>query len=115
MDITKIDQDITYVASVIGHVARSSEACLSVCSKYFICFRRILQAFFIWMFAHVSHICCKSMFKMFQLFQSYVAISVFMLQVVSVFHLLQTYVAFKYFMLQVFRIPEVCVTEPTKL
>ena len=31
--------------------------------------------------AYVSHICCKSMFKMFQLFHSYVAVSVFMLQV----------------------------------
>ena len=50
--------------------------------------------------AYVSHICCKSMFKTFQLFQSYVAISVFMLQVVSVLsaycicftHMLQLYV-----------------------
>ena len=29
--------------------------------------------------AYVSHICRKSMFEMFQLFHSYVAISVFML------------------------------------
>ena len=34
--------------------------------------------------AYVSHICCKSMYEMFQLCQSYVAISVFMLQVASV-------------------------------
>jgi hypothetical protein len=34
--------------------------------------------------AYVSHICCKSMFEMFQPFQSYVEIRVFMLQVVSV-------------------------------
>ena len=47
--------------------------------------------------AYVSHICCKSMFEM---FQSYVAISVFMLQVASVLsgccicfkHMLQVYV-----------------------
>ena len=31
--------------------------------------------------AHVSHKCCNSMLEMIQLFQSYVAISVFMLQV----------------------------------
>jgi hypothetical protein len=50
--------------------------------------------------AYVSHICCKSIFDMFQLFQSYVVISVFMLQVVSVLsrccicytHMLQMYV-----------------------
>jgi hypothetical protein len=72
----------------------------SVCSKCFICFRRTLQAFFYLDVAHVSHICCKSMFEMFQLFQSYVAISVFMLQVASVFiwmlhcftYMLQVYV-----------------------
>jgi hypothetical protein len=29
--------------------------------------------------AYVSHLCCKILFEMFQLFQSYVAISVFML------------------------------------
>ena len=50
--------------------------------------------------AYVSHICCKSMFEMFQLFQSYVVISVFILQVASVLsgccicftHMLQVYV-----------------------
>ena len=50
--------------------------------------------------AYVSHICCKSMYEMFQLCQSYVAISVFMLQVASVLfgccicftHMLQVYV-----------------------
>ena len=30
---------------------------------------------------YVSHICCKSMFQIFQLFYSYVAVSVFMLLV----------------------------------
>ena len=47
--------------------------------------------------AYVSHICCKSMFEM---FQSYIVISVFILQVVSVLsgccicftHMLQVYV-----------------------
>jgi hypothetical protein len=71
------------------------------------------------------HICCKSMFEMFQLFQSYVAISVLMLQVASILseycisftHMLQVYVpnvSFTsdicciHFMLQVFHISEVC-------
>jgi hypothetical protein len=31
--------------------------------------------------AYVSHICCKSMFQMFQLFHSDVVVSIFMLQV----------------------------------
>jgi hypothetical protein len=35
MDITKIDRDITYIASVIGHVARSSEACYKRLFKIF--------------------------------------------------------------------------------
>jgi hypothetical protein len=66
--------------------------------------------------AYVSRICCKSMFEIFQLFQSYVAISVLMLQVANVlsrccicshtcckcmfqiFYLFQTYVAFECFM-----------------
>jgi hypothetical protein len=82
IDIAKVDQDVAYVAS-------ASEACCK-------CFRGFLRAFVQNVFlsemyvarvfyldvAHVSHICCKSIFKMFQMFQSYVAISVFMLQVV---------------------------------
>jgi hypothetical protein len=87
----------------------SYECCKSrlrycICCKYF---RGILQAFVqnVYLFqtyvasifylniAYVSffirccicsHICCKSMFEMFQLFQSYVAISVFILQDASV-------------------------------
>ena len=50
--------------------------------------------------AYASHICCNGMFEIFQLFQSYVAISVFMLQFASVLsgrricftHMLQVYV-----------------------
>jgi len=50
--------------------------------------------------ASVSEVCCKSLFKMFLLFQSYIAASVFMLQVASVLsgccicftHMLQVYV-----------------------
>jgi hypothetical protein len=42
------------------------------------------EAFFYLNVAYVSHICCKSMFEMFHLFQSYVTISVFMLHVGSI-------------------------------
>jgi hypothetical protein len=79
IDVAKVDRDVAYVASV-------SEACC----KYF---NDILQAFvqnvssvsdlcckrFYLDVAHASHICYKSMFEMLQLFQSYVAITVFML------------------------------------
>jgi hypothetical protein len=34
--------------------------------------------------AYVSHICCNNMFQMFYLFRSYVATSIFILQVVSI-------------------------------
>jgi hypothetical protein len=82
------------------HVASVSEDIASVCSKCFMCFRRLMQAFFYLDVAHVSHICCKSTFEVFKLFQSYVAISVFMLQVASVLsgcciyftHMLQVYI-----------------------
>ena len=51
--------------------------------------------------AYVSHICCKSMFQIFQLFCSYVAVSIFMLQV---FYLDVVYVSHTYcmFMFQMF-------------
>jgi hypothetical protein len=50
---------------------------------------------------YVSHLCCKNLFEIFWMFQSYVAISVFMLQFVSVLsvyyirftHKLQLYVS----------------------
>ena len=68
IDVAKVDRDIAYVAIV-------SEA-------YCKCFKDILQAFvqnvssvsdicwkrFYLDAAHISHICCKSMFKIFQLF-----------------------------------------------
>ena len=100
MDDAKVDRDIAYVASVF-------EACCK-------CFRGMLQAF-VQNVLSVSDVCCKyflsecytcfthcckSMLEMFQLFWSYVAISVFMLQVASVLssycicftHMLQVYV-----------------------
>jgi hypothetical protein len=43
-----------------GHVT-------SICSKCFVCFRCMLQAFYLDI-GYVKHICCKSMFGMFQLF-----------------------------------------------
>jgi hypothetical protein len=57
----RFDLDVAYVSHI--YVARASV--LDVCCKRF-----DLDV------AYVSHICCKSMFEMFQLFQSYVAISV---------------------------------------
>jgi hypothetical protein len=50
--------------------------------------------------AYISHICCNYMFQMFQLFQFYVAVSVFILQVAGVLsrccicftHMLQLYI-----------------------
>jgi hypothetical protein len=70
-------------------VSNISSAFLGVCCNY---------AYLI--IAYVSHICCKSMFEMFQLFQSYVAKSALMLQVANVLsvccicftHMLQVYV-----------------------
>jgi hypothetical protein len=57
---------------------------VSVCSKCFICFSDLcLQAFLIWLL-HMFHTYCKSMSQWFQLCQSYVAVTVFMLQVASV-------------------------------
>jgi hypothetical protein len=47
----------------------------NVYSKYFICFRRMLQVFYVNV-AHVAvaiHICCKRMLQMFHLFQTHVA------------------------------------------
>ena len=84
MDVAKVDRDVPYVASAL-------EACCK-------CFRDILRAFvqnvssvsdvccmrFYLDVAYVSHLCCKSMFEMFQLYHSYVAISVFMLQFANI-------------------------------
>jgi hypothetical protein len=61
----KVDRDVAHVAYI---VSVSDECC-----KHF-----DLDV------AYVSHVCCKSMFQLFHLFQSYVAASVFILQIVSV-------------------------------
>jgi hypothetical protein len=78
MDVAKIDQKFCtcckcfrlMLQSFVQNVSSVSDVCL--------------QVFFYLDVAYVSHICCKSMFQMFYLFQSYVSASVFMLQVVSV-------------------------------
>jgi hypothetical protein len=56
----------------------------SVFPKCFICFQTYVSIIFYLDIAYVSHICCNSMSQMFQLFQSYVAASGFILQVASV-------------------------------
>jgi hypothetical protein len=114
MDVTKVDRDVAYVASVL-------QACCKGLFKMFHLFQTYVASFFDLDVAHILHICCKSMFKVFQLFQSYVAISVFMLQV-KVFYLdiayvfinmLQVYVpnvssASDASYIQVFSVSEVC-------
>ena len=72
----------------------------SVYLQCFICFSDVCCKCAYLDAAYVSHICCKSMFEIFQPFQSYVAISIFMLQVATVLsrccicftHMLQVYV-----------------------
>jgi hypothetical protein len=72
VDVPKVDLDASYVASLL-------DACCKRLFKMFHLFSNVcLQAFFIWMF-HMFHTCYKSMFQWFQLFQSYVEASVFML------------------------------------
>jgi hypothetical protein len=70
------------------------------CKSLFKIFHLLLQACFDLNVAYVSQICRQSMFQMFQLFHSYVAVSVSMLRVASVLckccicftHMLQMYV-----------------------
>ena len=96
MDIAKVDRDVAYVASVseacckcfrdmLQAFVQNVSSILDVRCKHFLsgcftCFTHMLQEYV----RNVSHICCKSMFKMFQLFQSYDAISVYMLQVANI-------------------------------
>jgi hypothetical protein len=73
-----------------------------VCCKAFVqnvssVSRCMLQSFFIWILHMFSHICCNSILQMFQLFQSYVAVSVFLYcncfyLDVAFTHMLQAYV-----------------------
>ena len=58
MDVTKVDRDVVYVASV-------SEACCKRLFKMFYLFQTYVAGVFYLDVAYVSHICCKSMFEMF--------------------------------------------------
>jgi hypothetical protein len=98
-----------YVASISYRYYKSRSGCC-ICCK---CFIGMSQAFvqsvssvsdacykhFDLDVSYVPHIYCKSMFQMFQLFHSYIAVSIFMLQVfylnvAYVFtHMLQVYVS----------------------
>jgi hypothetical protein len=83
----------------------------SVCSKYFICFRYMLQAFvqnvlfvsdiccerFYLDIAYVSHLCYKSLFEMFHIFQSYVAICKYFIWMLHMFHTHIVIVCYKCF------------------
>jgi hypothetical protein len=72
MDVTKVNQEFC-TCRICSSI---SDKYCSVYSKCFICFRRIFASVFYQDVAYILHICCKSMFQM---FQSYVAASVFML------------------------------------
>jgi uncharacterized integral membrane protein len=51
MDVAKVDSDVAFVAMAIHGVA-------GVCSKRFICFRRILQVFYLDV-AYIASVCFK--------------------------------------------------------
>jgi hypothetical protein len=72
------------IAKVDQDVASVSEACCKRLFKMFHLFQTYVARVLYLDVTHVLHVCYKSMFKMFQLFQSYVALSVFMLQIASV-------------------------------
>jgi energy-converting hydrogenase Eha subunit C len=63
----------------VAYVASVSEECCKHLFKMFHLFQTFVASIFYLDIAHVSHIRCKSMFEMFEMFQSYVVISVFML------------------------------------
>jgi hypothetical protein len=59
----------------------------SVCSKYFIHFRSMLQVYYMDV-AYVSHRYCTRLFQIFYLFQTYIAASVFVVASVFMFQAL---------------------------
>ena len=61
MDIAKVDRDVAYVESV-------SEACYKYLLKMFHRFRTYVASVLYLDVTHVSHICCKSTFEIFQCF-----------------------------------------------
>jgi hypothetical protein len=84
MDVVKVDRDVAYVASVLEACCKCFRGILQVCIQNISFVSDVNCKCFDLNIVYISHICCKSMFQMFQLFHSYVAIIVFMLQVVSV-------------------------------
>jgi hypothetical protein len=68
--------DVAKVDRDVTHVASVSEACCKCLFKMFHLFQTYVASVLIWMLYMFSHICCKSIFQMFQLFYSYVAVSV---------------------------------------
>jgi hypothetical protein len=75
MFVAKIDRDVGHVAVVV-HVC-----CKCLFQIFHLLFLDVCCKCLYLDVAYVSHICCKSMFEMFQPFRSYVAISVFILQI----------------------------------
>jgi hypothetical protein len=84
MDVAKVDREVTYVAKCSRWMLQVFRGMLQRLFKIFYLFQMYVASVFYLDVVCVSHICCKSMFKIFQLFQSYVAINVFILQVASV-------------------------------
>jgi hypothetical protein len=62
IDVAKVDQDVAYVAKCFRDMLQVFQGDVaSICSKYFICFRRMLKVFFILMLhmfhAYVARVC----------------------------------------------------------
>ena len=55
------------------YIASVSKACCKRLFKMFHLFQTYVAGVLIWMFAFVSHICCNNMFHVFHMFQAYVA------------------------------------------
>jgi hypothetical protein len=78
VDVVKIYRDVAHVANGCARTLQASVPNVSSAFSDECCKCAYSDA------TYVSYICCKSMFEMFQLFQSCVTVSVFMLQVASV-------------------------------
>jgi hypothetical protein len=76
--------DIAKLDRDVAYVVSISEPCCKHLFKMFHLFQTYVASVFDVDVAHISHTYCKSMFKIFLLFHSYAAISVFMLQVASI-------------------------------
>ena len=65
MDVAKVDRNVAYAAKCAASV---SDACFKHLFKVFHLFQMYVPSVFYLDVVYVSHICCKSMFEMFQLF-----------------------------------------------